>query len=430
MTKIRPLAYRMRPSKIEEVIGQAHLLGPNKPIRKMVDSKQLTSLLLFGPPGIGKTTIAQSIAGNIDIPFRSLNAVTANKKDLDTVIKEAYSSDSSILLFIDEIHRFTKSTLEILLPAMESGDLIIIGSTTNSVFHVLPSAILSRCSVFELKPLSTPDVVIGLKRALEDKTSGLGAYNIEYSEEVLMFLAETTGGDMRSALNTLEAVVISNLNDNKLFLTVDMIEKFTEKKHLSYNGESTKYNLLSALQKSIRGSDVDASLYYLALLLENGDLQNIHRRLLVIADEDIGLGNVNVSTHVLTAVQISERVGLPEARIPLAKVVIELCLSPKTNTSYKALDAAITLVKQGHSYEPPNHLKDNHYAGAARLNIEGYKYAHDYPASKIGAWVNQQYLPDKLVGAQFYFPKENGHEKAFSDVYQMISTAKNTQKRS
>lgn len=422
MTKIRPLAYRMRPSRIEEVIGQAHLLGPNKPIRKMVDSKQLTSLLLFGPPGIGKTTIAQSIAGNIDMPYRSLNAVTANKKDLDVVIKEAYSSDSSILLFIDEIHRFTKSTLEILLPAMESGDLIIIGSTTNSVFHSLPSAILSRCSVFELKSLSAPEVVTGLKRALEDKTSGLGAYNIECSEEVLMFLAETTAGDMRSALNTLESVVISNLNDDKLVLTTDMIEKFTEKKHLSYNGES--YNLLSALQKSIRGSDVDASLYYLALLLEIGDLHSIHRRLLVISDEDISLGNVNVSTHVLTAVQISERVGLPEARIPLAKAVIELCLSPKTNASYKALDAATTLIKQGHSYEPPNHLKDNHYAGASRLNIKGYKYAHDYPASKIGAWVEQQYLPDELVGTQFYYPKENGHEKAFANIYHMILEAK------
>lgn len=422
MTKIRPLAYRMRPSRIEEVIGQAHLLGPNKPIRKMVDSKQLTSLLLFGPPGIGKTTIAQSITGNIDMPYRSLNAVTANKKDLDVVIKEAYSSDSSILLFIDEIHRFTKSTLEILLPAMESGDLIIIGSTTNSVFHSLPSAILSRCSVFELKSLSAPEVVTGLKRALEDKTSGLGAYNIECSEEVLMFLAETTAGDMRSALNTLESVVISNLNDDKLVLTTDMIEKFTEKKLLSYNGES--YNLLSALQKSIRGSDVDASLYYLALLLEIGDLHSIHRRLLVISDEDISLGNVNVSTHVLTAVQISERVGLPEARIPLAKAVIELCLSPKTNASYKALDAATTLIKQGHSYEPPNHLKDNHYAGASRLNIKGYKYAHDYPASKIGAWVEQQYLPDELVGTQFYYPKENGHEKAFANIYHMILEAK------
>ena len=430
MTKIRPLAYRMRPSKIEDVIGQTHLLGPNKPIRKMVESKQLTSLLLFGPPGIGKTTIAQSIAGNIDIPYKSLNAVTANKKDLDTIIKEATNSDSSTLLFIDEIHRFTKSTLEILLPAMEAGDLIIIGSTTNSVFHSLPSAILSRCSVFELKSLSTADVVVGLKRALEDKTKGLGAFNIDYSEEALTFLAETTAGDMRSALNTLEAVVISNLNDNKLLLTIDMIEKFTEKKHLSYNGETTKYNLLSAFQKSIRGSDVDASLYYLALLLENGDLQNIHRRLLVIADEDIGLGNVNVSTHVLTAVQISERVGLPEARIPLAKVVIELCLSPKTNASYKALDVAITLIKHGHSYEPPNHLKDNHYAGASRLNIEGYKYAHDYPASRIGAWVDQQYLPNELVGTQFYSPKEAGHEKTFADMYKMIFDAKKGKKRS
>ncbi|WP_394555845.1 recombinase RarA (plasmid) [Priestia aryabhattai] len=430
MTKIRPLAYRMRPSKIDDVIGQAHLLGPNKPIRKMVENKQLTSLLLFGPPGIGKTTIAQSIARDIDIPFRSLNAVTATKKDLDAIIKEAVSSDSSILLFIDEIHRFTKSTLEALLPAMEAGDIVIIGSTTNRVFHSLPSAILSRCFVFELKPLSNSEVVIGLKRALADKTNGLGIYDLEYSEDVLMFLAETTTGDMRFALNTLEAVVISNLNDDRLILTIEMVERFTEKKHLSYNGESTKYNLLSSLQKSVRGSDVDASLYYLALLLESGDLPSIHRRLLVISDEDISLGNVNVSTHVLTAVQISERVGLPEARIPLAKAVIELCLSPKTNASYKALDAAIALIKEGHSYEPPNHLKDNHYAGASRLNVKGYKYAHDFQASRIGAWVEQQYLPNELIGTQFYFPKEAGHEKTFADMYKMISHAKKSKKRS
>lgn len=424
MTKIRPLAYRMRPTKIVDVLGQKHLLGINKPIRKMIENQQLSSLILFGPPGIGKTTIAQSIAGSINIPYRSLNAVTATKKDLDAVIKESLSSDSSVLLFIDEIHRFQNSTLEALLPVMEAGDLIVIGSTTNSVFHSLPRALLSRSTIFELKPLSIQDILLGLKRAIQDKINGLGMFEIKYSDEALIFLAETTAGDMRSALNTLETIVISNVIDNSIELTLEMIEKFTKKKSLSYNGESSRYNLLSAFQKSLRGSDVDASLYYLALLLESGDLESIHRRLAIIAVEDSGLGNVNLATHVLTAIQISERVGLPESRIPLSNAVIEICLSPKSNSAYKALDAAIELIKKGHSYDPPNHLKDNHYAGAHRLNIEGYKYAHNYPVEKLGAWVNQQYLPDPLVGTRFYYPNDAGHEKNLGNMYYLILKAK------
>ncbi|MCK2000611.1 replication-associated recombination protein A [[Brevibacterium] frigoritolerans] len=422
---MRPLAYRIRPTKIEDVIGQEHLLGENKPIRKMVENKQLSSMLLFGPPGIGKTTIAQSIAGSTDIPFRSLNAVTSGKKDLETIGKEAIASDTSILLYIDEIHRYSKTQIEYLLPFMESGEIIVIGSTTESVFHSLPAAILSRSSIFELKPLSSEQISIGLKRAISDKVHGLGKFDVEYDDEAILFMAETTGGDMRSALNTLESVVISNLHENKVSLSVEMAEKFIEKKHLGYNGETTRYNLMSSMQKSIRNSDVDASLYYLAQLLESGDLPSIHRRLLVIADEDIGLANSNASTHVLTAVTISERVGLPEARITLAKAVIELCLSPKSNSAYTAIDVALATLKTGESYEPPRHLLDAHYAGAKTIGAgQGYLYPHNYPVQKLGAWVNQQCLPDKLVGTKFYSPNEVGHERAFADMYHTINEAK------
>lgn len=421
---MRPLAYRMRPSNINDVIGQTHLLGENKPIRRMVENKQLSSMILFGPPGIGKTTIAQSIAGSTEIPFRSINAVTSGKKDLEAIVKESKDLDTSMLLYIDEIHRFSKNVIEFLLPFMESGDLIVIGSTTESVFHSLPAAIISRSSIFELKPLSQKDILEGIKRSITDKTNGLGKFNISYTDESLSFLAETTNGDMRSALNLLETIVISNIKDNEVSITTELIENFSDRKHLNYNGENSRYNLMSALQKSIRGSDPDAALYYLGMLLESGDLNSIHRRLLVIADEDIGMANVNVSTHALTAITISEKLGLPECRIPLSKIVVEMCLSPKSNSTYKALDSALSLIRSGHSYDPPKHLKDAHYAGAKSLGIKGYKYPHDYPVQKVGSWVNQQYLPDQIKNSRFYYPNEAGHEKAFSEVLHMILNAK------
>ncbi|WP_254919343.1 replication-associated recombination protein A [Bacillus cereus] len=428
--KMRPLAYRMRPKNINEIIGQQHLLGANRPIRKMVDCEMISSMILYGPPGIGKSTIALAIANNCNMIFRSLNAVSSSKKDLEAVGKLAANSESSILLYIDEIHRFSRTQLEYLLPLMEAGDIIVIGATTESVFHSLPSAILSRCSIFELHPLKTEEIHEGLIRALKDTENGLGNYNIEYSPDTLLFLAETTGGDLRSALNILETIIITHAIDNKVSLDIQTIEKHINKKHLSYNGTSSKYNLLSALQKSIRGSDTDAALYYLAKLLETGDLNSVHRRLYIISDEDIGLANTNASTHTLTAIKISEQVGLPEARIPLSKIVIELCLSPKSNSAYRALDKALAILKSGHSYEPPLHLQDNHYYGAKEVlgKGEGYLYPHDYPVQNMGGWVDQQYLPDELKGHRFYQPNNVGHEKHFSEIHNAILQQRYTEK--
>lgn len=425
MNKMRPLAHRMRPSLIEDVYGQNHLVGEGKPIRKMVENKQVSSMILFGPPGIGKTTIAQAVAGSAGLPFRSLNAVSCSKKDLTDVIKEAEQMDTSLLLYISEIHRLTRGTIEVLLPVIEDGSLIVIGSTTESVFHSIPAAIRSRCTLFQLEPLSVSEICSSLKKAIGDKERGLGKYEITYKDEVLSFLAERTGGDMRSALNTLENVVITNLIDGKVDLTIEMVEELIGQKHIAHNGESSTYNLLSAFHKSIRGSDVDASLYYLARLMEAGEFLNIHRRLLACVDEDVALaGNPNVSTQVYTSVAISEKLGYPECRFSLAKAVTLLCLSSKSNSVTQAIDSALACVKEGKTFEPPKHLRDNHFKGASSLGHVGYKYPHDYPVSRLGGWVNQQYLPDELINSQFYNPKENGHEKAYAEMYQMIQQAK------
>lgn len=424
-----PLAHRIRPTKIEEVIGQKHLLGDNKPLFRMIKNNQLSSMILFGPPGIGKTTIASAIAGSSNLPFHKLNAVQAGKKDLEKIAKECENSEDSILLYVDEVHRFTKTQVEFLLPFMESGDIIVISSTTESVYHSLPGGILSRSTVFELKPLTSDEMVIGLKRALDNKENGLGEYNVSFSDECLTHLAETCGGDMRSALNALEILVVSNStknSENAIEITMEMIEEATNKKNLGYNGDDSKYDLLSAFQKSIRGSDVNASLYYLGLLLESGDLQSIGRRLLVIADEDIGLGNVHASTHALTAVQIAERVGLPEARIPLSKIVVELCLSPKSNSTYSALDLAISDIRNGKVYPIPSAIRDTHYEGAKhRGHGTSYLYPHNYQVGGYGGWVPQNYMPIELNNKVYYSPKEIGDEKQYAQIYKKLEEIKN-----
>ncbi|AMM45019.1 recombination protein RarA [Bacillus phage SP-15] len=425
-----PLANRIRPTTIEEVIGQSHLLGEDKPLYKMIKNNQLSSLILHGPPGIGKTTIASAIAGSCGLPFEQLNAVSAGKKDLEKVTKEYKEEDTSVVLYVDEIHRFTKNQVEYLLPYVESGKIILVGSTTESVYHALPSAILSRCTVFELKPLTSEEIVLGLSRALQDK-DGLVEYMITWDDSLLERIAQLSGGDMRSALNILEVLVVTNADTETkqtVNLTLEMVDSVSGTKNLGYNGKDTLYDLMSAFQKSIRGSDVNAALYYLALLIESGDLPSICRRLLVIADEDIGLARPEVATHVLTAVQITERIGLPEARITLSKAVIELCLSPKSNTAYQAIDNALADIRNGQAYSPPDHLKDAHYKSAAdRGHGVGYLYPHNYELQDYGGWCNQQYLPDKLRGRLYYRPKNNGYERGISSIYWGLEQLKSNQ---
>ncbi|MGY8608398.1 replication-associated recombination protein A [Bacillus altitudinis] len=421
---MKPLAYRMRPSHIGDIIGQEHLVGEGQIIRRMVEAKHLSSMILYGPPGIGKTSIATAIAGSTSIAFRTLNAVIHNKKDMEAVAAEAKMS-GQVILILDEVHRLDKGKQDFLLPYLENGMIILIGATTANPYHAINPAIRSRTQIFELKPLETEQIKAALSRALQDEHRGLGGYSVKVDEEAMNHFANGCGGDVRSALNALELAVLSTKADEsgQITITLAAAEECLQKKSFSHdkNGDA-HYDVLSAFQKSIRGSDADAALHYLARLIEAGDLESISRRLLVIAYEDIGLASPQAGPRVLSAVQTAERVGFPEARIPLANAVIELCLSPKSNSAYQAIDAALHDIRTGKIGEVPVHLKDAHYKGAAALGRGAdYLYPHDYE----NGWVKQQYLPDPLKNKQYYEPKQTGKfEGALKQVYENLRRQK------
>jgi putative ATPase len=417
----KPLAYRMRPRTIEEVVGQQHLVGEGKIIARMVKAKQLTSMILYGPPGIGKTSIASAIAGSTKYAFRTLNAVTNNKKDMEIVAAEAKMSGKVILL-LDEVHRLDKAKQDFLLPYLENGMIVLIGATTSNPYHAINPAIRSRCQIFELKPLTPEEVTQALKRALEDEERGFGKLKIEITEDAMLHFARGAGGDVRSSLNALELAVLSTDQDEEgiIHIDVETAEECLQKKSIpaDKNGDA-HYDVVSAFQKSIRGSDVNAALHYLGRLIEAGDLQSISRRLIVIAYEDIGLANPQAGARTLAAIETAERIGFPEARIPLANAVIELCLSPKSNSAILAIDAALADIQKGMIGEVPDHLKDAHYKGAKELGRGiGYLYPHNYE----NGWVPQQYLPDKLKNKQYYQPKKTGKfEQALATVYEKLT---------
>lgn len=414
----KPLAYRMRPRTLDEVIGQEHLVSPGKIINRMVVAKQLSSMILYGPPGTGKTSIASAIAGSTKVAFRQLNAATDTKKDLQIVAEEAKMSGSVILL-LDEIHCLDKIKQDFLLPHLENGRIILVGATTENPYISINPAIRSRTQIFELKPLSTNDIKKALINAIEDTERGLGKLNLNVSEEALNHFANSTNGDVRSALNALELAAKSTekSEDGQIHISISIAEECIQKKALSYDKDGDNhYDVLSALQKSIRGSDVNASLHYAARLMEAGDLTSLMRRLLVIAYEDIGLGNPQGAARTVSAIQAAERLGLPEARIPLANAIIELALSPKSNTVIRSIDSALADIRNGHVISIPDHLKDAHYSGANKLGRGiHYKYPHDYP----GHYVHQQYLPDSLKNAE-YFKGEatSAYEEALIKQYQ------------
>lgn len=421
---IKPLAFRMRPRSIDEIIGQEHLVGEGKIIARMVKAKQLSSMILYGPPGIGKTSIASAIAGSTKFAFRTLNAVTNNKKDMEIVAAEAKMSGKVILL-LDEVHRLDKAKQDFLLPYLENGMITLIGATTSNPYHAINPAIRSRCQIFELKSLVTEDITKALERALHDEERGLGAYETEVSLDALTHFATASNGDVRSALNALELAVISTEPDKSGTIHIDLqiAEECMQKKSFSHDKDGdAHYDVLSAFQKSIRGSDVNAALHYLGRLVEAGDLVSIARRLVVIAYEDIALANPQAGPRALAAVEAAERLGFPEARIPLANSVIELCLSPKSNTAIVAIDAALSDIRSGHSGDVPDHLKDAHYKGATELGRGiDYLYPHDYE----NGWVKQQYLPDKLRSKKYYKPKKSGKfEQALASVYENIEKKK------
>ena len=422
----KPLAYQMRPRNLEEVVGQQHLVGPGKIIRRMVEAEMLSSMILYGPPGTGKTSIASAIAGSTKFAFRMLNAATDTKKDLQIVAEEAKMSGTVILL-LDEVHRLDKTKQDFLLPHLENGRIILIGATTENPYISINPAIRSRTQIFEVLPLSEADIEVAINYALADEERGLGQHAVTIDDNAMLHLTRATNGDLRSALNGLELAVKSTpANDEgQIHLTIRIIEECIQRKALTHDKKGdAHYDVISALQKSIRGSDVNAALHYLGRLVEAGDLFIICRRLMVIAYEDVGLGNPSAAARTVSAVQAAEKLGFPEARIPLANAVVDLALSPKSNTAYSALDNAIADIRAGKSGEIPSHLRDSHYSGAKDLNRGvGYQYPHDAP----GSWVDQQYLPDKIKRARYYEPKNTGkYEQALAQQYQKINDSKKT----
>ena len=415
--KNQPLAYRMRPTCLEEVVGQQHLVAPGKIIARMIAAKQLSSIILYGPPGIGKTSIASAIAGTTKYAFRTLNAATDTKKELQIVIEEAKMSGTVILL-LDEIHRLDKPKQDFLLPHLENGRVILIGATTENPYIAINPAIRSRTQIFELIPLTPEEIHQALKRALTDETKGLGNYDVEITDGAMHTLTHFSNGDVRSSLNALELAVKSTPEneDGKIIITEEIAGNCLQRKVFAHdkNGDQ-HYDVISAFQKSIRGSDVDAALHYMARLIEAGELITLIRRLLVIAYEDIGLANPAGASRAVLAVQAAEKLGLPEARIPLANAVIELALSPKSNTAILSIDAALSDVRQGKSGNVPSHLQDAHYQGAQKLGRgTNYQYPHNYP----NHWVKQQYLPDTLKHTQYFHPDPTSKfEEALKEQY-------------
>ncbi|MCI1632920.1 MAG: replication-associated recombination protein A [Liquorilactobacillus nagelii] len=425
---MKPLAFRMRPRVIDEVIGQQHLVGPGKIIRRMVTAKMLSSMILYGPPGTGKTSIASAIAGSTKYALRTLNAATDSKKELEAVAAEAKMS-GTVILMLDEIHRLTKPKQDFLLPHLESGRIILIGATTENPYIAINPAIRSRTQIFQVKPLSENDIKTAINRALTDSERGLGKMKIQLEPAAEQLLTQVTHGDLRSVLNALELAAKSTPpsgENQEIKLTLKIIEECIQHKALVQDKDGdAHYDVISAFQKSIRGSDTDAALHYLARLLAAGDLVSVFRRLLTIAYEDIGLANPTAASHTVAAITAAEKIGLPEARIPLAAAVIELCISPKSNAAITAIDAALKDINQGNYGDVPDHLKDAHYQGAQKLGHGiDYKYPHDFNHD----WIAQQYLPTKLKNKRYFQPKGNSRfEVQLKERYQRLKKAQEQQ---
>ena len=415
-----PLAARMRPNNIDEIISQQHLVGSRGIIRRMVDTKRLSSMIFYGPPGIGKTSIAKAIAGSTQYKFRQLNAVSNSKKDMQMVVEEAKMS-CQVILLLDEIHRLDKTKQDFLLPHLENGKIVLIGATTSNPYHAINPAIRSRAQIFELYPLNEDDIRLELERALDDEINGLKSYAPTIDEDALIYFSTQSQGDVRSALNALElAVLSSETSEHGRHITLqDAKDCLQRGAFLSDKDGDMHYDVMSAFQKSIRGSDVNAALHYLARLIEAGDLPTIARRLLVISYEDVGLASPNAGQRTLAAIEAAERLGFPEARIPLSQAVIELCLSPKSNSGITAIDHALSDIRKGYAGQVPNHLKDGHYSGAKELGRAiGYKYPHNYD----NGFVAQQYLPDKLKNKIYYEPKTTSKsEQQFKQIFDNIT---------
>ncbi len=417
--KESPLASRLRPTTLEEVVGQQHIIGKDKLLYRAIKADKLGSLIFYGPPGTGKTTLAKVIANTTSAEFQQINATVAGKKDMEEVVQKAKNNKGmygkKTILFVDEIHRFNKGQQDYLLPFVEDGTLILIGATTENPYFEVNGALISRSSVFELKPLEKEDVKILLKRAVYDEQKGMGSYRAEVTEEALEFLADISGGDARNALNAIELGILTTerSEDGKIHITIEVAEECIQKRVVRYDKTGDNhYDTISAFIKSLRGSDPDAAVYYLAKMLYAGeDIKFIARRLMISASEDVGNADPNALTVAVSAAQAVERIGMPEARLILAQATTYIASAPKSNASYMAIDRAFENVKQ-YKTTVPVHLQDAHYKGASKLGHGiGYKYAHDYP----NHYVQQQYLPDEIKEMKFYEPTEMGYEKQIKE---------------
>lgn len=409
-----PLAHDIRPRTLDEFVGQKHIVGDNGPIRKMIKNNRLSNIIFYGPPGTGKTTLAEILANEFKLPFYKVNASIASLSDLREIIDAANKNgEAKFVLFVDELHLFRKNIQQFLLDYVENGQIVLIGSTAENPYFTIHKAILSRSNVFELKPLNKADVVSGLKRGLEILKAQNSAFKVNEDEKVLSVIAEISNGDMRCAINKLELIFYTAIDYDTMSVnfTLDNISDETVKRVIKYDSDGDEhYDTLSAFMKSLRGSDVDASIHYLARLITAGDLQGICRRLLCSASEDVGLANPQAVVIVKACVDNALQLGFPEARLPLAEATIYLANSPKSNSAINAIDMALEDIRSADIGNIPDHLRDAHYAAASSLGRGvSYKYPHNYPND----WVEQQYLPDTLKDKKYYIPKENKNEKAF-----------------
>lgn len=424
MKQEAPLAKRMRPLTLEEVVGQEHIIGKDKLLYRAIQADKLSSIILYGPPGTGKTTLAMVIANSTSAEFMQINATTSGKKDMEEIVKQAKDTmgmyQKKTILFVDEIHRFNKAQQDYLLPFVEDGTVVLIGATTENPYFEVNGALISRSNVFQLMPLSRENIKELIQRAVYDKDKGMGSYDAVITEEAVEFLADMAEGDARSALNAIELGILTTERetDGRIHITLSVAEECIQRRSLKYDKDGDNhYDTISAFIKSMRGSDPDAAVYYLAKMLYSGEsVTFVARRIMICASEDVGNADPQAIQVAAACAQAVERVGMPEAQIILAHAAIYVACAPKSNSVVNAISEAMQTVKERQTGAVPVHLRDSHYGGAGKLGHVGYQYAHDYP----NHYVEQQYLPEELTGTRFYMPGELGYEQQIRTYFQKI----------
>ena len=425
MEKESPLASRMRPTTLDEVVGQKHIIGKDKLLYRAIKADKLGSVIFYGPPGTGKTTLAKVIANTTSARFEQINATVAGKKDMEEIVKNAKDSigmyGQKTILFVDEIHRFNKSQQDYLLPFVEDGTITLIGATTENPYFEVNTALLSSSRIFELNPLEKQDIRELQLRAVYDTEKGMGTYSADITDEAADFLADVANGDARAALNAVELGILTTdkSDDGKIHITIDVAAECIQKRVVRYDHDGDNhYDTISAFIKSMRGSDPDAAVYYLARMLYAGeDVKFIARRIMICASEDVGNADPNALVVAVSAAQAVERIGMPESQIILSQAAAYVATAPKSNAAYMGIAKAMKTVADTRTMPVPAHLQDRHYKGAEKLGHGlGYKYAHDYP----NHYVTQQYLPDGMEGMRFYEPSENGYEKKIREHMEFI----------